>query len=375
MANPFKAFRKYQKSAFVALGIVTMLAFIVIPILMQWENAVLQSRDVTLATSQYGKIQYRSIQNLRDEIQVLTRFYSSAGSQINSETQQSPAGLRNRYESLIRLSDEAVVYYWLKIQKMKEMGFEVSKKFVGDYLKVLTDDKLTETGYSQVIESLGIPSDTVIFLLQRDILAQFFDEEYLNSVRGITPIKEFEWFNRFRRMSKIQAAAVEVDSLLDQVPDPSDRELREFFEANKFRVQNPNLEETGFAVPRKSAVEYLVFGYDNIDTGGITDEEVQKYYDENKESYKNTPETNSSGLGLGQPLPGIPGVNNLPFGNRPFPNLNLNRPPSAVPQGNLNLPGIEKRIEEASAENPSTSAEAVPAEPPPLPSEAVPAET
>ncbi|MDR1958006.1 MAG: hypothetical protein LBQ54_03010, partial [Planctomycetaceae bacterium] len=40
-----------------------------------------------------------------------------------------------------------------------------------------------------------------------------------------------------------------------------------------------------------------------------------------------------------------------------------------------NLPGIEKRIEEASAENPSTSAEAVPAEPPPLPSEAVPAET
>jgi|GEM_PF-2001234 len=350
MANPFRTFRRYQKSALVALGIMAMLSFIVIPTWMQIQNISLHSTNVTLATSRFGKINNQRIENIRRENQLLQQFYSSANYLIQQASQQQVAmGFRNRAMILSTHSDESLVYHWLKIQEMKRQGFSISRQMVADYLRMMSDNKLTDQIYMEICQSMNISSDSVIGLLQRDILAQVFDGGYLHSVQGITPTQEFEWFCRFKQLAKIQAAAVDVTSFVHEVSEPSERELKEFFEQNKSRVQDPSLSETGFAIPRRTTVEFIEMDPSRLDTAAITPEEVQKFYDENRETlFKNVSEADSSGLGS---LPNMPGTSN-PF-SRPMPNLNLNPlnlnrsplttptpVPSAPSSSDLNLPLI-----------------------------------
>ena len=86
---------------------------------------------------------------------------------------------------------------------------------------------------------------------------------------------------------QINIASLDVDAFADQVGDPTDAEVSQLFAqyARKF----PNEEEPGapgFRLPFRAKLAYLELDSEQVEAAlpEVTDEEIQKYYDENKET-------------------------------------------------------------------------------------------
>ena len=92
MASPFKLFRKHQKQAFLGLGLMAILSFIVLPALLQSFGAR-QAMRVVFAKSRFGTIGQMELQNLEIRRQKLVQFYQQLYQVVVTAT-QGPNGRR-----------------------------------------------------------------------------------------------------------------------------------------------------------------------------------------------------------------------------------------------------------------------------------------
>ena len=382
MASPFKLFRKHQKTAFVALTIMAMISFIILPNILQSLGSR-RSVEVTFATSRFGKIDAIALHNISSETTNLARFYEYLAVEIMAEHNDPCYFLRQMATMLLSASEEQSVEHWLVAQYMRSEGYTVSREEVGEYLSQLTynptsqQSYLTEKIYRSAAEATGFKDTYITRIVGNQMLVNQFDSMSFMSVHALTPETEFDWYNRFNRMMKIEAIPVSVADFTSQVAAPTKKELQNFFEDNKFRDRNPYLSESGFGIPMMVRAEYVSYDKTMLKPDEITDEEVEKYYEENKDRFVERPMSTMPGMSPG--MSSIP--NPAPIGRFGLTGLGETVTPSDDTTTTITMPADEviQQPEEAPEVTPESEAiseagDAAPMQEAPPPSE-TPAET
>jgi hypothetical protein len=110
----------------------------------------------------------------------------------------------------------------------------------------------------------------------------------------VTPQQRWQDWLRVNERVIVEAAAIPADSFLVDVKDPTDEELKEFYDEYKDRLAGPERIGTtelpsstpGFRIPRKIDVAYLEANYDSYLTKAeekVTDEQIAEYYEKYKD--------------------------------------------------------------------------------------------
>ncbi|MCL2348395.1 MAG: hypothetical protein FWC50_09055 [Planctomycetaceae bacterium] len=299
MASPFKLFRKYQKQAFLGLGLMAILSFIVLPAMLQSMGARPGAR-VIFAKSRFGTIGQLELQNLEIRRQRLIQFYQQLIRAVYAATQKESPALQSTLRRLMvegESRDDELISDWIVAQYMIEQGHRPDNDTLKAFLLELTGQQLTEDIFRTATEKLDISNSQLFTLIWENYLVQQMYGMRELSVMAVTPSKHFEWHNRLNRMMKIEAAGIPVNHFVSEVAEPSPRELKKFFEENKFRENRPVDPEAGFTIPKMVTCEYVKFDESMIDLNAVTDEEIQQYYETNKDIlYKNTPPSTASGV-------------------------------------------------------------------------------
>ncbi len=315
MANPFNVFRKNQKAALAVLGVLAMVSFVVLPIVSKIIGAAAGGGDRVVAKcAAYGDLNAMQLQTLQSQRRQLAGFLRYAMRLLTQDQDRPPMALQRMYQQINNFEGEAVAREWMLARYAQEKGIRVSDESIVLLLNELFDNRLTTQQLTQMLGELGIHEDTLFAELRDYLLKRQLMMMMGLSLDSATPGQRWEWFQRLNREVSIEAAAVPVESLVDQIETPEESVLREFFAEHKNEVQVPSSPETGFAIPKKVAVEYFVVSMDNLDTESIPQEEVEQYYEENKnqlfrrESFSSFEGINEGTSDLTEGGPQLPGM-------------------------------------------------------------------
>ncbi|MDR1493488.1 MAG: hypothetical protein LBT05_12305 [Planctomycetaceae bacterium] len=323
MASPFKYFRKHQKQAFVGLGVMAMISFIVLPALLHYLGSG-SVANVTFATSKFGSIGQQELEAFNHRRQALANFYQTLGLEIYRQT-QSNSGFARLGAELQQMNEEEMIEEWIIARYMQTQGSHVTDAEIGEFLSSLARDfsldennpknVITEQIYQNALRGAGISDYDAKALIADGLLVSRFRSSTMQSVRTLSPAAMFDWYNQFNRQMKIEAIPVSVNDFKASIAEPSEKTLKKFFEENKFRDNNPNAAESGFSMPKQFHIQAVSYQESLAKPEEITDNEVRQYYEKNKEAlYKITPQTQQqSPPGFGNiPTPGASGKLSIP---------------------------------------------------------------
>ena len=307
MASPFAAFRKYQAILLAVFGVIIILLFTVGDQLMKMtqEHAVVDPVAVKFSG---GKL-------TENELQKMIYSRSAAASllaRIRSVAMDSrlPASLRGRMpldpRGLIitneSLSAEATVRSMLLARKAAEMGMQVSKEEVQEYLRGQVGfEMVTLPQIREIIEGpKNAPThrsvDSMLEPIRQELLARQFFDFLARGLMAMPPAEQFSNFSKVYQKARADVIAIPVDDFLDKVGEPSDQELAGYFD--RFKDTLPHTDPVGasqlasaspgFKLPHRAKVQYLKANFDvYVDRARpqVTDEEIAKFYEENKQRF------------------------------------------------------------------------------------------
>lgn len=359
--HPFRSFQKNRTRWLAGLGILTIISFIILPAFMGWyPSSGGRTGPAQIAhCRRYGNLDEQNLDALMQNREHLGRFYFALYQQLaDPNNQERMNALQNlgiiasHYDQV--LEPEELVNNWLLTQYAKELGMSIDKTNIVDYLTQLTGGFLTNTIYEKTLKSAGITEQRFEYLITLELLYVRMREMFEIGLNVIPPSTRWEWFQRLNRQITAEVAAVPVEQFLDKVPEPANNQLQKFFDENKDKPFNPTQLESGFTIPDKIAFQYVKAVPDQKILESISDEEIKKYYEENKETLFRKP---VQPIGGNSPIfPTLPGQGGNLFqpGNlggftpssRPFPTPQ--RPiatPSATPQHTEQVPAETEKTD------------------------------
>lgn len=191
--------------------------------------------------------------------------------------------------------EKDVIFGELLRREAARLGISVNDDAVSDFIKMISDQKLSTQDFREVKQELHVGDLFIYDVLREEIAARMAAE--MTFPRAVaTPQQRWEAFRKVNVKNAIEATTVPVEAFVKNIPDPSDSELRAFFQehAEKFPSAKG---EPGFRQPARARLAYLEADYETIEAKVTppTDEEVAKYYEDNKEFFidRTPPKTES----------------------------------------------------------------------------------
>jgi len=326
--HPFRTFQRNQKGCMAGATLLAIISFLFLGVIIQLigSRGGPSSQITTYAESRrFGKITDYEVQRLRDDREMLGRFFNvllrnlwEASDPTNPEMRESLLPLQmlvHRFEQPHH--PEQLINDWLISQYAKDEGVSPDWHDMLRWLKEQTGDYLSDAVYSNTLRSVGLSQQSLEYLLARYLRQQQLLAQFNLSVSVVSPATRWDWFQRLHRQVTIETAAVPVDSFVNQVGEPSASQLNAFFEQRKGKRFNPMVADSGFIMPTKLAFQYAIAEPSQALLDSITEEEMLAYYEEHKETlFRKQP----AGAILDSPqFPGLPGtMPGLP-GAMPFP--------------------------------------------------------
>ena len=165
MASPFKFFRTHQTQLLVVIGLLTMIAFIILPSVLQQLEVVGRARTTSnvVETQKYGALSTFDVQRLKDRQRVLMSFFNrlaqayrlKLNEMYQTRDQDKMTELYQTYMNSMKAqqlaaqvgdsSDQTVVLMWLLENKAREMGISINDSFISAFISENTtglDDKV-----------------------------------------------------------------------------------------------------------------------------------------------------------------------------------------------------------------------------------------
>ncbi len=302
MASPFSIFRKRQKLFLAIAGVGAMGAFIFLPIMGRMMRSGSGGARAVVVTK-YGTVGEREMDVLIQQRQISNTFFEqllrhtlsalARNGQLNDQNlnrfAQFKQGELLREGLLLPPSETSVVQGMVAARRAEELGLTVSNERINRLILRVSQDVVTREEISGILRSMNIRiSEQQLFdiirpeLLANDLLYFISSGTQTNT----TPAQRWDYFLRSRRKTTAELVAVNVDDFLDQVPDPSEKELLAYFNAHKEEYPRADSPEPGFRQPERRAFEYFKAEFEHFyDEDAITDEEVAEYYEANKKNY------------------------------------------------------------------------------------------
>ena len=342
MKSPFAIFRKHQKMAMVILLLLVMIAFTVGGTLMRMSSGGMSGSMVTLLLACIGAAVLAVVGMQKGKASsyamagaIIGAVIGLAGSRISSPTEavQISIGdlsrrelielvqnrqLANRIVQTVFMEttepnsfstppsfgfrnmrsredlERDVVLGHLLRHEADQIGISVSDTAVNTFFKQLTGNKIRRESLRKVRTDLGL-SETALYDAIRNELKSQIAMQMATPRTLSTPEEYWQIYRRLHVTQELEVSALPVDSFTAEVPAPTDEEISVFFEDHKSVFPNQiGPGEPGFRQPQKVRFAYLEIDRQTVEDevlleNPVTDEEIQKHYEDQKETYRNHP--------------------------------------------------------------------------------------
>ena len=190
-------------------------------------------------------------------------------------------------------SESDVVQIAILARQAEQMGMVVSDDAIIDWLTRYAQGKLGPGDFARILRDVtqGRMSQNQFFdAMRRELLAQQYLGIQQEGMMPPTPAGIWDYFLRLNRQISFEAVPFQVSDYLAQVDEPSEDEILALYEEGKNRYPFPDRPDPGFKRLKRVAVQYVkadLANYLEEAKADITDEEVQRYYETNKEEFRN----------------------------------------------------------------------------------------
>lgn len=312
--SSFDYFRKHTKVAVVALGALCMLAFVVADPLMQYLNEVQaggsSSRRGEVAVSwKGGQLTEGQLSDLVYKRNILAGFLRAVEQEGQYMAIQAgvPANVPPRVQPLNLATDPSqgveqdVLQISLFSDAAKKAGMAVSDATIRDYLSALGRDYVSRKRMRELISSISLGNgratpEFMFDLLRNEMLARDYIGSYMFSRATVLPQQRWQDWLKVNDRVVVEAAALDVDDFVSEVEEPTDQQVQQYYEEYKdtppgmVQVQNTLLPSPtpGFRVPGRARVQYVKADFAAAVEEAkpeITDEQIEAFYEENQEMF------------------------------------------------------------------------------------------
>lgn len=371
MASPFNTFRRNQKVWLASLGIMAMIAFIFLGNMSSLtNNDERQGAASAVVETKYGAINEQELADMVHRRQVLNQFLRNLVQTTVGAFQQKGAEPRmlqffqqqivdrlSRMGLLNEPSETSVVDTYILSKKADALGLVMSDREINRFLQLVTMQTLTPDQIQAVIQSVNANDRVIFSLLREELLAARVQDLMVPALAGnFTPAQRWDYFCRMRRRASAEVAAVPVAPFLAEVPEPTEKEVTEFFEPRKEKYQQFGSPDFGFRLPKRVALQYLKADFEKFnDPSSVTDQDIAAHYEKHKATRYRW-----SGMAP-DPLPA-----EAPAGETPP----ATEPPATEPEaGETPAPGAPTETPPATLEGTQPPAETAPSTETPAPTE------
>ncbi len=315
MATPFTVFRKYTGVMMVVLCALLIFSFVIADSIGNWgdsqaaataraQNAVVHWKGGSLNERQIEEaIRHRRVlAEFQRQVYILGTRDAMAAGAGDLPLRIRPLQLPDSYQQGV---ERDVVQTKIFAQRAQEAGMVVSDEMVIDYLRGLGRDRVSNSQMRTIMSGMQVGAGrraTIKFvfdLLREAILAKNYLTSHQYTFETVLPAERWDDWLRVNDRVVVEAAAVMTDDYIDQVAEPTDGELAEFFAEYQDRTPTPdvlpnygNIElpspKPAFATPERVKLQYVVANFDAFAerlADEVTEEEIAQYYEENKESF------------------------------------------------------------------------------------------
>ena len=280
MAGSFDIFRQNQRAALAALAILAMLAFFVLPPILQMGQGIGMADPVAVSW-QGGELHESGLMRAVTARKVMNQFlaeaYAAAG--------QDPSRLS-------MVADEKQVFDDLLLAREAEAnGVVVSNDAINDFLADWTLNAVSADQFKEILGRLGgrvgVSRREVFESLRTVLMARRMEMLLASGVRfeSTPPGWRWDYFRRLEQSATAEVVPVVVEKYVDEVRAPSDADLRSLFERHKDELPAARSPTPGFREPHRIGYEFLAAKPDAfIDEAkqAVTDEQIAAFYEERK---------------------------------------------------------------------------------------------
>jgi hypothetical protein len=282
MAGSFDIFRKYQRSLLVAVAILAMLAFFVLPPFLQMGSGS-GGGDPVAASWRGGEIRESQIERGVAMRSVVNRFLVESAAAAGRDPSRLP---------LFPESEEAVVRTMLVGEEAKKNGLVVTDTAINDFLGQWTNNLVRPDQLNDIISGLrlgpmAVSQHDLFEALRTELVGRNMLVMFQTGFSGDPPGWRWDYYRRLAQKATIEAVPVPVESVAADVPAPTEQQLRVFFEQYKNDLPDPRSDAPGFREPRRAKYEYLVAKREAFEAQAakeVTDAEIAAFYEKNKET-------------------------------------------------------------------------------------------
>ncbi|MEX0671571.1 MAG: hypothetical protein WD060_14065 [Pirellulales bacterium] len=280
MAGSFGIFRQYEKAALAGLAIMAMLAFFVLPPILQM-GAGAGGSDPQVVAWTGGGLRESGLQRAVIMRKVMNQFLV----ETMAAAGQDP--------SRMRLTDDEkdVVDTLLLAKEAEANGIVVSNTAINQFLSEWTNDLVRPDQFDDIVSRIGgrmgISQQDVFEALRTVLMARRMETLLLGGVgfEGTTPGMRWDYYRRLEQGATIEAVPVVVETFIDKLPEPSEAALRSFYDSYKDDLPAARSAEPGFRQPHRARYEFLVAKagvFRDEEEKQITAEQIKAFYEERK---------------------------------------------------------------------------------------------
>jgi hypothetical protein len=280
MVGSFEIFRKYQRSLLVAVAILAMLAFFVLPPFLQMGSST-GSQDPVAVTWNGGGLREGGLERTVAMRSLVNRFLMESAEAAGRDPSQLP---------LLPEGEEQTVQTTLLAQDAKANGILVSDQSINAFLGQWTGNLVRQEQFDAILSTLRLgplplTQQDLFETLRTELSARTMLMLHQSGLMGDPPGWQWDYFRRLEQRATVEAVPVVVENFAGDVPAPSESSLRSFYTTYKNDLPEARSADPGFREPHRVQYEYLVAKrglFEEAAAKEVTDEQVAEFYEKNK---------------------------------------------------------------------------------------------
>jgi hypothetical protein len=244
---PFAVFRRHQRKLLAIFAILAMVGFVLADSLPSLLRGGPDVTDDEVVVELFGKPVRRSeLMRLAEQRGFANAFMLQAR-------------LANTDRFFGDTNTRALVDALILQHKADELGMPASAELAKRWLRVRPSTPLTTARFNEVYHA-GFADRMTDEQLLAAIANQIrlFDVRLLPGMPEVTPLDVFRYYRDQNERVAADLVPVAVENFISQVKDPSDAEVRAYYDRFKAILPDPDRPTPGFMVPRKVQVESVM---------------------------------------------------------------------------------------------------------------------
>ena len=361
MAGSFDIFRRYQKAALAGLAIMAMLAFFVLPPVLQMGSAGGPKADTVVVTWKGESLRESGLERAVVARRALNQFLMAL---------QAAASGSERVQPPLRDDEKAVVDSLLMAREAEANGIVVSDAVINDFLAIWTGDRVPQADIRGVIDQLreraGVTEQDIFDGLRTLLLGERMQALALRGTGFASAPPGWRWdaFRRLEQSATVEVVPVIVESLGGEVAEPTTAALEAVYAKYKEDLPRAESDTPGFREPARIRYDALVATpavFVAEAEKAVTEEQIAKFYEANKDAlYKQVTKPDEAAAKKAEPDKAGEKAGDPKAGAQATPPA-TQATPEAKPAGRAEGPPAA----EPEAAKPAAPAPAAPAEPTP----------